>query len=234
MIPIAIDISVRILGQALVLAYAPVCLYVVTLKFLVSMVMALVLSFYFLGADDIVDKVKLFFLNGIGGMISPVPYFDTKAFSKGALRKYYAINRILLSSILLVELSLALSMTLGAGGDKFLLKPDIDRGTFNHQLIYFDVPAENEEVNVDCTNMCDARRGNRRMCLNHVAIQPNVFCPLAITLMVLAIYTIVESILMLCGINNIPSDKLLFDQVDQVYIYQNHYIDSIGKCFFHV
>ena len=101
MIPIAIDISVRILGQALVLAYAPVCLYVATLKFLMSMVMALVLSFYFLGADDIVDKVKLFFLNGIGGMISPVPNFDTKAFSKGALRKYYAINRILLSSILL-------------------------------------------------------------------------------------------------------------------------------------
>ena len=36
MIPIAIDISVRILGQALVLAYAPVCLYVAILKFLMS------------------------------------------------------------------------------------------------------------------------------------------------------------------------------------------------------
>ena len=36
MIPIAIDISVRILGQALVLAYAPVCLYVVILEFLIS------------------------------------------------------------------------------------------------------------------------------------------------------------------------------------------------------
>ena len=94
------------------------------------MVMALVLSFYFLVADNIAEKVKLYFLNGIGGMISPVPYFDTKSFSKGALRKYYAINWILLLTILLVELCLALSMTLAADGDEYLLKTNA-RGAFN-------------------------------------------------------------------------------------------------------
>ena len=88
----------------------------------------------------------------------------------------------------------------------------------------------NEIVLMDCTEVCQAKDSAKSNfsqhlmnqttfnnpydeCVNFVALTPSSFFVLSIVMIPSSIYTIIDSILMLCGVKTF-SDKLLFDQGD--------------------
>ena len=159
------------------------------------------------------------------------PYSKNSFMTKSRLKKYFAINRIVISTILLIELSTILALT---SADANVTDSKTNSGWFKKRM-----STEVEEQILDCTTICPVANGNLTLaekivtplekltnlrtdelanaCRAYVAISQSGFFTLAIILMVMALYTIVESILMLCVIHEkcqirTLSDRLLFDQ----------------------
>ena len=159
------------------------------------------------------------------------PYSKNSFMTKSRLKKYFAINRIVISTILLIELSTILALT---SADANVTDSKTNSGWFKKRM-----STEVEKQILDCTTICPVANGNLTLavkivtplekltnlrtdelanaCRAYVAISQSEFFTLAIILMVMALYTIVESILMLCVIDEkcqirTLSDRLLFDQ----------------------
>jgi len=71
-------------------------------------------------------------------------------------------------------------------------------------------------------------------CYQYVPIVKRDFYILAVTLIILALYTIIESVIMLCGNHSTPSDWLLFDQKDRpdkvAKILSRPFKEVLSKC----
>ena len=195
MVPVTIDVTVRVVGQALVITFAPIV-------GAIGMVVKLAAVILATKKMKIVLKGTLF-MNWFGGISSPaIVYGKLVSASKDTLRKYYAINRITVSTIVLAELAITFALIT-------TVPPDRSRESF---IIRF--PAEVRE-DLNCSNICEESLDKEEACRDYVPMPSKDFHILTITLMFLAAYTIIESIAMLIGIHATPSDWLLFDQKDR-------------------
>ena len=168
MLSLTFDILVRIIGQALVLVYAPtVGLWPFMLLF-----SGVILPFHVVyvrcfnwKTDRIRENVHWFnnnigsiVLNVIGGIFSPALFSDRISVSKLFMKKYYAFNRIFLSSLLIAQLSVTLNTALRAKGEAYLDQMEVNRTITNRTItsidINFRIPAEYGSFSMNCTNIC--------------------------------------------------------------------------------
>ena len=199
------------------------------------------------------------FMNWFGGISSPaIVYGKLVSASKDTLRKYYAINRITVSTIVLAELAITFALITTVPSDSGI--DSFSRNMISEGILR--LPSEVRE-DLNCASICPAEQvfdGNMTFlaekiedfvktnnltiltsstdvatllnsmknqtkseestdkwtaCLRYVPMSSKNFHILTITLMFLAVYTIIESIAMLIGIHATPSDWLLFDQKDR-------------------
>ena len=231
MVPLTFDVIVRVLGNAFVFLFAPIVGGIgVVGKFLTTYATAHITlpSVKVSGYPSHPVGQASAGLSLIAGIITPIFYSEAFVVTKSSLKKHYAINRTCMSSILLIEISTVLALITNAN-------------VHESSSAYFRMPTEVDEQVLDCTNICPAvNETNRNLtltenfttlenltnltdsgnntefadaCLSYVPISQSDFITLAIILMVLALYTIIESILMMCKIRTL-SDCLLFDQGD--------------------
>ena len=239
LVPLTIDALVRVMGQALVLTYIPVCLFLALLKLVLTLKLAGALAYgrhastlslddgHFEGGDRELEKehfhqkTKKLVINGLAGLVCPTPFTQNSDVPKEALRKYFAYNRIILNTFLLIELSTILVMTEMYPCGNFVSSP-LESGLPN----WVTIPCDDITL-VDCTDACTDANSHFSQdvmnqttnsdhyvkCVNFVALKPSSFFFLSILTIPFSIYTIIDSILMLCGVKTF-SDKLLFDQGD--------------------
>ena len=91
------------------------------------------------------DNMGSVVLNVIGGIFSPALFCDGFSISKQSVKKYYAFNRILLSSLLIAQLSVTLNTALRAKGEAYFEKGFEFNGTITSSAIDFRIPAEYEK-----------------------------------------------------------------------------------------
>ena len=106
MVPVTVDVTVRVVGQAAVFTFAPI---VGGIGMFVKFVAVEVLVIPQTMSKMNIDITGTRFMNWFGGISSPAIVFGKGKFgsgSKDAMRKYYAINRIIVSSIVLAELAI--------------------------------------------------------------------------------------------------------------------------------
>ena len=208
MLPITMDVLLRVLGQAVVLVVAPsVGLLSAVTKWVVdafcsSIVMRNVnkttnLQIFFdedsKEFQDRMDAVQGIFMRIFGGnLISPIHFAASSRVTKDLQRKVYALNRIIMSTGIFIELSICMARFSPVGSRTVCL----------NKIINF-CGEEHSNQNSTCQET-DAL----------IIYDPLVFYPLTLALMLLAILSTVESVLMLCGFKNTPSDTLLFEQGD--------------------
>ena len=206
MLPITMDVLLRVLGQAVVLVVAPpLGLLSALIKWFLDVLSSSIVMRnvnktanankrqhlqIFLDEDskefqDRMNAVQGTFMRIFGGnLISPIHFAASSRVTKDLQRKVYALNRIIMSTAIFIELSLCL-----------VIFPAI-------------------ESNTVCTNICEERSSVDPACHESVATKPLVFYPLTLALMLFALLSTVESVLMMCGFKNTPSDTLLFEQGD--------------------
>ena len=242
-LPLTIDAVVRVVGQAIVLTYAPACLYLALPKLFFSLKVVLPLAYgrqlcvqptlssddgHFEGGDSKLEeehfhqKTKTLVINSLAGLVCPIPFTKSSNITRQALRKYFAYYRIILNTFLLIELFVILVLT------------EIYRGelqiTGGSVLPNWVTIPTNDIALMDCTEVCQTKDSANSTfsqdlmnqttfnnpydeCVNFVALTPSSFFVLSILMIPSSIYTIIDSILMLCGVKTF-SDKLLFDQGD--------------------
>ena len=285
MVPVTVDVALRVVGQSFVFLFAPVVAYVgifvkgLTVHELVSKTVlgikchdCLSLRLRVLGLQDS-------FFNMFAGISSPAIVsnnFENKP--KEKLRKYYALNRIVVSTILFLEIAVTLALIVSARDAKVEnvtsenITKNIRYKTSDHWIkSVIDGKFENVTIesmivmpakirkNLSCANVCPAENvenktvaekwqhfiGTKNLtestsltnvtslieemmttqkqngtmqyvaCHTYVPIVERDFFILAVTLMILAMYTIIESLIMLLGNHTTLSDWLLFDQKDR-------------------
>ena len=238
MVPVTFDVILRVLGHSFVFVFAPIVGVIGGIgKVLASAATAF--NILPLGSYSHPGGVASFCLGIFAGITTPIVYLEASIATKCSLKKNYALNRICMSTILLIEIATVLVLTTNAN------VMDIRKGTWFLE-VNFRMPTEVDEQVLDCTNICPiavyetnrnltltenfttlenltnlTHSGNSTfylfihadVCLTYVAISQSGFFALATFLMVLALYTIIESILMLCNIRTL-SDCLLFDHGD--------------------
>ena len=273
MVPVTVDVALRVVGQAFVFLFAPIVAAVGI--FVKGLIVHELVSKTVLGIkchDCLSLRLRVLglqdsFFNMFAGISSPAIVsnnFENKP--KEKLRKYYALNRIAVSTILFIEIAVTLALIVSARDAKVenvtsenitkniryktsdhWIKSVID-GKFENVTIesMIRMPGEIRE-DLNCTNVCEGgvmcvvvkenktatKNESTRLtdvtslfkdmmmtetqeeCYHYVPIVERDFYILAVTLMILASYTIIESVIMLCGNHSTPSDWLLFDQKDR-------------------
>jgi len=214
MVPLAIDVTMRVLGQAFVIVFAPIVGVIsVCAKFLITSIM----SCFLVGQLGESETFKFSNLKS-ARMNSLVPYSKTADMQKSRLKKYFAINRIVISTILLIEISTILALT--SEVDKQVLDctsicPVAVNETVDRNLTL----TENFTPFEKLTHLRTDGDGVAKACRAHVEISQSGCFTLAVVLLVMVLYTTIESSLMLCTIYEkceitTLSDRLLFDQGD--------------------
>jgi len=231
MVPLAFDTFVRVVGQGLVLTYVPAGIFIVCLKYAVSLGLTCPLK---QPNEPFQQKAKTVVINGLAGLVSPTAFIQDSSIPREKLRKYFAFNRIVVNSMLLIELSVILTITMIHEGEQYFVSSPIESGVPN----WLTIPSNNISL-VDCTHACPVQvvsnstlsfdrsifgRGSfvladhYKDCIDFVALKPSASIPLCMALIPCAIYTIIESLLMLWpkvwGVKTL-SDRLLFDQGDK-------------------
>jgi len=245
-----------VVGQAFVFLFAPVVAYVgILVKGLIvyELVFKTVLGLKCHDCLSLRFGLKDSFFNMFAGISSPALVsndFENKP--KEKLRKYYALNRIVVSTILFIEIAVTLALIVSVGKFKNETSESwiksIFEGKFENVTIesMIRMPGEIRE-DLNCTNVCEGgvmcvvvkenktatKNESTRLtdvtslfkdmmmtekqeeCYHYVPIVERDFYILAVTLMILASYTIIESVIMLCGNHSTPSDWLLWDQKDR-------------------
>merc|ERR550517_1110315 len=100
MIPVTIDVIFRVLSHAFVFVFAPI----VGGVGLLGKLLTNALTACFLNPTAWVRAL-------FAGIITPIFYSEAYIMTKSSLKKYYAINRIGVSTILLIELATVLALT---------------------------------------------------------------------------------------------------------------------------
>ena len=150
MVPVTIDVTVRVVGQATVFIFSPaVGLIGIAVKiFAVCPVLV-----------EIARKMKIVlyetvYMNWFGGIFSPATVLGKHdSGSKVALRKYYAINRITMSTIVIAELAITYALITTAPSDS-------SSDSFSRKMISrgnLRLPAEVRE-DLNCANICPAEQ----------------------------------------------------------------------------
>jgi len=228
MLPLAFDTFVRVVGQGLVLTYVPAGIFIVCLKYAASLALACPLK---QPNEPFHQKAKTVVINGLAGLVSPTAFIQDSSIPREKLRKYFALNRIVINTMLLIELSAILAVTMIQKGDQYFVSSPIASGVPN----WLTIPSNNISL-VDCTHACpvqilsnstltldrsifgqssQSKWGDHyKDCIDFVALKPSSSIPLCMALILCAIYTIIESFLMLWGATKTLSDRLLFDQGD--------------------
>ena len=228
MLPLAFDTFVRVVGQGLVLTYVPAGIFIVCLKYAASLGLACPLK---QPNEPFHQKAKTVVINGLAGLVSPTAFIQDSSIPREKLRKYFALNRIVINTMLLIELSAILAVTMIQKGDQYFVSSPIASGVPN----WLTIPSNNISL-VDCTHACpvqilsnstltldrsifgqscQSKWGDHyKDCIDFVALKPSSSIPLCMALILCAIYTIIESFLMLWGATKTLSDRLLFDQGD--------------------
>ena len=163
MVPVTVDVALRVVGQAFVFLFAPVVAYVgifvkgLTVHELVSKTVlglkchdCLSLRLRVLGLQDS-------FFNMFAGISSPAIVsnnFENKP--KEKLRKYYALNRILVSTILFIEIAVTLALIVSAREGKFENLTSVTSKSITKDITIIRPPAEVIREDLNCDNVCPA------------------------------------------------------------------------------
>ena len=150
MVPVTVDVTVRVVGQAVVFIFAPA----VGVLGMAVKIIAVEILVVFAPSKLKIEVRGTFILNLFGGISSPAIVFDklTSA-SKDALRKYYALNRITVSTIVLAELAITYALITAVPSDNRI-------GNFSRNMISEGTLRLPSEVREDlyCANICPAEQ----------------------------------------------------------------------------
>ena len=224
MVPITLEVFIRVLGQAVVFLVNPMtALLSAPFKWFLDILCSSIVmnnvtkitnasgSCMDEGDREYQDRMNAFhglLMRIVGGnFISPIHFAASSRVTKDMQRKVYALNRIIMSTSIFIELSICMARFSPVGSRTVCLNKII--------------------------NFCGEEQSNQTStCQETVALiiyDPLVFYPLTLALMLLALLSTVESVLMLCGFKNTPSDTLLFEQGDlpEKVPYSVYYIKKV-------
>jgi hypothetical protein len=224
-IPIMFDAAMRIVGWAACFTYYPF-LGASGLALLSVAGLVTLLKLFCLGGCKTRKGVLKFFLtNWFAFPLSPILFCTNSSESKKVSKRYYAINRIISSCLLLLWLTILLAATVAAGGKPTVPTDDyVNKSSTNqtddyiNKSFFLHIPGEDHVDHHLCSNICLATQNwtetEIKTCLYSAQLKPWDFYILYTVVFVFASVVITDSILLLCNTKLSLSNKLLFSHVD--------------------